>query len=298
MKKFFLLKGCPCSGKSYWTEEYKRTVDADVVVGNRDTIRYEIGNGKYDQEHESEVTRIETERIEKGMQQGKTVILDDTNLNPKYLQAWYDLAAKYGYEVEVKEFYVPFAEAMKRSKARKEAGGLYIPKDVMIRFYKNYYKEEFEKELTDYRVFNTKAWENDLPTCIICDLDGTLAMHTGRTPFEWGRLNEDKIDFRLSLMLEIYSNLYETEIIFLTGRPDNVRKETEAWLDEHFHAPYTLIMRDAKDFSHGQDTKKKLYEDFILDKYNVLCVFEDSNKCVNMWREQGLLTLQVQNGDY
>jgi hypothetical protein len=187
---------------------------------------------------------------------------------------------------------------MKRSKARKAEGGLYIPKEVMQRFYKRYYKEEFEKELTDYRVFNTVKWEDDLPTCIICDLDGTLAMHTGRTPFEWGRLNEDKIDFRLSLMLEIYSNLYETEIIFLTGRPDNVRKETEAWLDEHFHAPYTLIMRDAKDFSHGQDTKKKLYEDFILDKYNVLCVFEDSNKCVNMWREQGLLTLQVQNGDY
>lgn len=297
-KKFYMLQGPPCSGKSTWTEEYKKTVDPDVVVGNRDSIRYEIGKGKYDQEHEAEVTRIEVARIEEGMKNGKTIILDDTNLNPKYNGEWIKLAEKYGYEVEKKEFYIPFKEAMRRSKARKEAGGLYIPKDVMINFYKRYYKDEFEKELTDSRIFNTKEWDSELPICIICDLDGTLAMHTGRTPFEWDRLNEDKIDKRLSLLLHTYDEVYNATIIFLTGRPNNVRKQTEEWLNEHYGTNYVLIMRDAKDFSHGQDTKKKLYEDYILDKYNVLCVFEDSNKCVDMWREQGLLTLQVQNGDY
>jgi len=298
MKKLIILSGTPCSGKSTWAKEYKRDVDANAVIGNRDTIRYELGNGKYVQDKEDEVTRIETERVENGMKAGNTVILDDTNLNPKYLQPWYDLAEKYGYEVEKKEFYVPYAEAMKRSKARKEAGGLYIPKDVMQRFYKRYYKDEFEKEHTDYRVFNMVKWVNDLPSCIICDLDGTLAMHTGRTPFEWNRICEDKIDPRLALMLEIYSNLYESEVIFLTGRPESARKATEEWLNKHYDGSYTLIMRNEKDFSHGPDCKKKLYEDYILDRYNVLCVFDDSDKCVDMWRQQGLLTLQVQNGDY
>lgn len=299
MKKLFILKGCPCSGKSFWAKEYKRDVDANVVIGNRDTIRYELGNGKYVQDQEDEVTRIETERVENGMKAGLTVILDDTNLNPKYIKPWYDMAEKYGYEVEEKEFYIPYQEAMKRSKARKAEGGLYIPKEVMQRFYKRYYKEEFEKELTDYRVFNTVEWDNDLPTCIICDLDGTLAMHTGRTPFEWDRLDEDKIDKRLALMLEIYvNNIDDCEVIFLTGRPDSAREATENWLKKYFNAPYTLLMRDSSDYSHGYDAKKKIYEDYIKGKYNVLCVFEDSNKCVDMWREQGLLTLQVQNGDY
>jgi predicted kinase len=100
MKKLFILKGCPCSGKSFWAKEYKRDVDANVVIGNRDTIRYELGNGKYVQDQEDEVTRIETERVENGMKAGLTVILDDTNLNPKYIKPWYDMAEKYGYEVE------------------------------------------------------------------------------------------------------------------------------------------------------------------------------------------------------
>jgi acid phosphatase class B len=124
-------------------------------------------------------------------------------------------------------------------------------------------------------------------------------MHTGRTPFEWDRLDEDKIDKRLALMLEIFvNNIDDCEVIFLTGRPDSAREATENWLKKHFNAPYTLLMRDSSDYSHGYDAKKKIYEDYIKGKYNVLCVFEDSNKCVDMWREQGLLTLQVQNGDY
>ena len=297
MKKMFILIGCPCSGKSSWAEDYKKNIDNEVVIGNRDTIRFQIGKGKYDQEHESEVTRIETEIVENGMRDGKTIILDDTNLNPKYIQPWYNLAEKYGYEVEKKEFYIPFKEAMKRSKARKEAGGLYIPKDVMQSFYKRYYKDEYEKELTDYRVFNSIKQEGGLPSCIICDLDGTLAMHTGRSPFEWDRINEDAIDERLSTMLK-YCAKQKVEIVFLTGRPDNVREDTEKWLRKNFNSAFTLLMRDSKDFSHGQDTKKALYEKHILGKYNVLCVFEDSNKCVDMWRNLGLLTLQVQNGDY
>ena len=86
MKKLFIYQGPPCAGKSTAASEYKATVDSDVVIANRDTIRYELGNGKYVQDKEDEVTRIEVERVENGMKEGKTVILDDTNLNPKYFQ--------------------------------------------------------------------------------------------------------------------------------------------------------------------------------------------------------------------
>jgi hypothetical protein len=57
-------------------------------------------------------------------------------------------------------------------------------------------------------------------------------------------------------------------------------------------------MRKNNDFSHGDDYKEKVYRDKIEGKYNVLCVFEDSNKCVSRWRELGLLTCQVENSDY
>ena len=40
------------------------------------------------------------------------------------------------------------------------------------------------------------------------------------------------------------------------------------------------------------------WEKEIKNEYNTLCVFEDSNKCVDMWRDLGILTCQVANGDY
>lgn len=296
-KKFIILIGCPCSGKSTFAEAYKKE-HPYTEIANRDTIRYMIGKGEYKTDSESDVTKIEENIVRDAMKIGKTVILDDTNLNPKYLPQWYSIAEEFGYTVETKKFYVPFAVAMERSKKRRDEGGLFIPRKVMEHFYRTYFKEEFEKEMTDYRVSNIAEWKKNLPTCVICDLDGTYAMHTGRTPFEWNRLQEDQVDTRLNLLLEIV-NRYDCEVIFLTGRPDSVREETAKWLEKHFDGEnYSLIMRDKDDFSHGDDVKQRLYEKHIKDKYNVLAVFEDSNKCVAMWRRLGLLTLQVQNGDY
>ena len=57
-------------------------------------------------------------------------------------------------------------------------------------------------------------------------------------------------------------------------------------------------MKPDGDFSHGDDYKEKVYHEHIEGKVNVMCVFEDSNKCVKRWRELGLLTCQVANNDY
>ena len=48
--------------------------------------------------------------------------------------------------------------------------------------------------------------------------------------------------------------------------------------------------------SKGDLCKFNLYNKFIKDKYNVLAVFEDSKKCVDMWRREGLLCLQPNSG--
>lgn len=50
--------------------------------------------------------------------------------------------------------------------------------------------------------------------------------------------------------------------------------------------------------SPGADCKKKIYEDNIKGKYNVQFVLEDNYKCVKMWREQGLVCLQPNEGKF
>lgn len=295
MSKLIILQGPPCSGKSTWAAEYKRQEDPEVVIVNRDDIRFELGNGKYTMKREDEVTEIEYNRVIEGLKRGKTVILDATNLNPIYLKKWLELPVEYTYKI--KEFYIPYAEAMKRSKARKEAGGLYINRNTMAHFYKKYYNKDFREELTDKRVIREP--EVRLPSVVICDLDATLALHQGREPFEWDLLKTDKIDPRLRLLLNHFMGLYK--VVFITGRPESARLATTEWLQDpanKLHDNWVLYMRKNNDFSHGDDYKEKVYREKIEGKYNVLCVFEDSNKCVSRWRELGLLTCQVENSDY
>ena len=57
-------------------------------------------------------------------------------------------------------------------------------------------------------------------------------------------------------------------------------------------------MRPKGDYSAGPDCKKKLYEQYIKDKYYIPIVLEDSTKCVRMWREQGLICLQPNEGKF
>lgn len=295
MSKLIILQGPPCSGKSTWAAEYKINEDPEAVIVNRDDIRFKLGNGKYTMNREDEVTEIEYNNVIEGLKEGKTVILDATNLNQTYLKKWLELPIEYTYEF--KEFYVPYAEAMKRSKARKAAGGLYISRNIMTKFYKKYYPKEFREELTDKRVIREP--EVRLPSVVICDLDATLALHQGREPFEWELLKTDKIDPRLRLLLNNFMGLYK--VVFITGRPESARLATTEWLQDpenKLHNNWVLYMRDNNDFSHGDDYKEKVYHEKIEGKYNVLCVFEDSNKCVKRWRELGLLTCQVENSDY
>lgn len=295
MSKLIILQGPPCSGKSTWADVYKQQEDPEAVIVCRDDIRFELGNGKYTMKREDEVTEIEYNRVIEGLKKGKTVILDATNLNPTYLKKWLELPVEYTYKI--KEFYIPYAEAMKRSKARKEAGGLYINRNTMTHFYKKYYNSEFREELTDKRVIREP--ELNLPSVVICDLDATLALHQGREPFEWDLLKTDKMDPRLRLLLNHFMGLYK--VLFVTGRPESARLATMEWLgapENKLHYNWELFMRKNNDFSHGDDYKEKVYREHIEGKYNVLCVFEDSNKCVSRWRELGLLTCQVENSDY
>lgn len=295
MSKLIILQGPPCSGKSTWAAEYK-SKNQDTIIVNRDDIRFELGNGKYTMKREDEVTEIEYSQVMNGLADGKTVILDATNLNKTYLKKWLELPIDYVYEF--KEFYVPYAEAMKRSKARKAAGGLYISRDTMKHFYLKYYEKQFRDELTDKRPIREEV--EGKPYAVICDLDATLALHQGREPFEWDLISTDKIDPRLRAILNNYMN-QGVPILFVTGRNDAARNETLKWLmkDENgLSDKWELYTRKNNDFSHGDDYKRNVYNTYIKDKYNVICVFEDSNKCVKMWRELGLLTCQVENNDY
>ena len=302
-----LLQGCPASGKSTFAEKlFQASKDHEgtfedhknkFVIVCRDDIRAAKGIDQRDFSRELEVSVEQMRQVHESLGLGYSVIIADTNLNPKYFPIWDKLAKEYNAEVQKLLIYIPYWEAVKRDKARDR----HVGHKAIEHFYKLYFPEKLKEELTDKRIINEFV-DYSKDDCIICDLDGTIALHRGRSPYEWDKIPTDKMDPRMARIINRYFN-DGVKIIFLTGRPEYVRESTEEWIKKSFdnlnmRIACTLIMRDDKDNRKGAISKQELYEKYVKDRYNVLCVFEDSNSCVQMWRSLGLLTCQVANGDY
>lgn len=153
---------------------------------------------------------------------------------------------------------------------------------------------------TKIEQYNEKMYD-----CVICDLDGTLAIDQERGWYEYAKVIDDPVDPRLLRIIKMYLK-QNVRVFFLTGREDIgvCREMTRKWLQQQlspefeYTYDYNLLMRQKGDHRPDQITKKEIYESYIKGSYNVLCVFDDRQKVVDMWREQGLLCCQVAKGDY
>ena len=154
---------------------------------------------------------------------------------------------------------------------------------------------------------------------ILCDLDGTLADVNHRLHYiknddgtkktrkesDWGSFhtecindvpNNDVIEILHSLVREWWQEVY-----FLSGRNDVVRAETVEWLQKHVadyeHWSETcraqLVMRKNGDFRPDTEVKLEMVQELGLTPDDVLCVLDDRQCVVDMWRENGFRCLQV-----
>lgn len=289
-KKIIILQGPPAAGKSTWARETAKAGTPYVIV-NRDSIRRARGE-YWIPDQENYISDMEEYAVRSAVNRNLIPIVDATNLNPNSISKWENLAKELNCELEYKKFYIPFKEALERDSKRENSVG----KKVLIRFYTKYFYDKYVKEIGyDDRLIRES---NDKRDCIVCDLDGTLVLHNGRLPYDWKLIPTDILDPRMENLIKQF-DLQVIKIIFLTGRPESVRSTTNEWLKKHFPTlNYTLLMRDTSDMRSGDIVKREIWEKNIRDNYNTLCVFEDSNKCVNMWRSLGLLTCQVANGEY
>lgn len=142
---------------------------------------------------------------------------------------------------------------------------------------------------------------------IIVDLDGTLANITHRRHFvenkkkkDWKSFNSHILKDELNVWCREIMNRMKTDhsIIIVSGRTDALKADTMAWLERHqVHYDY-LHMRKEKDHRDDRIVKKEIYEQFIKPDYQVLFVLDDRSKVVAMWREEGLVCLQCDCGNF
>jgi hypothetical protein len=93
----------------------------------------------------------------------------------------------------------------------------------------------------------------------------------------------------------------ERSVLFVTGRPEKTRKNTEAWLVNHgieanFQA--SLFMRPDGDRRPDPIIKQDILARIRDAQFEPVLVFDDRQSVVDMWREQGIRVAQVAPGNF
>lgn len=119
---------------------------------------------------------------------------------------------------------------------------------------------------------------------ILCDIDGTISDCTARQHLaaarEWDEFHDfmqhDKpIDSTVALLNALLVNA-DWSLIFLTGRPEQYRVDTESWLEEvaEFERGedwLEVIMRPREDWTTDSILKVRMVNEFLLDRSSTLC---------------------------
>ena len=145
---------------------------------------------------------------------------------------------------------------------------------------------------------NYALQNRNLESCIICDLDGTLALLNGRSPFDASTCEHDILNEPIGEILKTYTKKGD-KIILLSGRMDEHKEQTIRWLQKHSIHFDQLLMRMTGDTRKDAVIKKEIIENHIWGKYYIRFVLDDRNQVVDMWREElGVACLQVYYGDF
>lgn len=281
MSKILMLKGLPASGKTtyaktlVYAKKYKRI--------NKDDLRAMLDDSEWSKSNEIFILHIRDMIIIEALEDNQNVVVDDTNFAPKHEQTLRDIAKEFKASFEVKFFDTPVEECIARDLKRHNSVG----SKVIMQMYNQYIQPTSAMYIPP----------KNAPMAIICDIDGTLAHHTNRSPYDWSRVEEDTLDVAIA---EITWGMEDMgyDIILVSGRDEVCRKQTERWLNKNKVYCDALFMRPEGDNRKDVIIKQEIYDREIRDKYNIVFVLDDRNQVVEFWRSLGLKCLQVAEGDF
>lgn len=137
-----------------------------------------------------------------------------------------------------------------------------------------------------------------LPKAIICDLDGTLALICGRSPYDATHCYNDTLNRPVANLLKNYKKLGFT-ILLLSGREEKFRAPTLQFLTSHEIVFDKLLMRRTSDNRKDNIIKRELFDRDIKDRYFIEFVLDDRDQVVEMWRHDlQLPCFQVYYGNF
>lgn len=302
--QLYITRGLPASGKTTWA---RTAIDmrpvGNVIRLNRDDLRSMMLPTTYRQPvyiAEELVTQVQHGQIADLLRAGVDVIVDDTNLRARVVRTLAQLAIKAEATWSCVDFLdVPLEECLHRDAARPNAVG----EEVIRRMHGKYLSGGRTLAVPDVEAAVTgKPYvpAPDTAKAVIVDIDGTVALHGNRDPFDTSLYHEDQPN---QDVVEMVVMEFETghRIVFCSGRSAEFREATEAWISEHVlpqGAGWELHMRPTGDTRNDAIVKLELFDQYIRDRFDVRRVYDDRDRVVKAWRSIGLTVLHVAEGNF
>ena len=300
-QEVIITKGVSGSGKTTWAKEMLKKFPGKYKIICKDDLRRMLDDDSHSAAKEKFIIESRNALIELALKNKMSVIVADTNLNPKHEQEIRDVVVLFNAAhaskvvVRIQSFLdVPIDQCIAQDLKRFHSVGEKVIRQQM---------KWIEEEKPGDHNYKRAVQDPNLRKAIIVDIDGTVAIKGDRNPFDYDKVDLDLPNQEIIDIVKIHK-IYGIRIIFMSGRDDSCREKTVAWINKHFSTlledvDYELHMRKTSDKRKDSIVKKELFEEFVRGYYNIRFVLDDRNQVVDMWRKElGLTCLQVNYGDF
>lgn len=299
-----MTTGLPASGKSTFAKTLK------AVRFNLDDMRAMQGFGI---EHRSLWTKTNEAAVKEALIRAVVatvdarldVVIDNTHLTPKFPRDIRDrMHGKATFQVH-SFLDVPIEVCIERDSKREQPVGETVIRTLAKGHHgatKNGWKltNEWMNIWPDVQPAQMNPWA---PFAVVCDLDGTLALHVARGPYDTSKLETDALNVAVAETLFKYY-MQGAKIILLSGRAEvdergfDVRAATIRWLKAKKVNYDHLFMRAEGDTRPDYIVKYELFKKHVEPDFWVNLVMDDRDQCVALWRQFKLPTFQVNYGNF
>jgi predicted kinase len=304
-----ITRGLPASGKTTWScQEALNAEPGTVARVSRDEIGRMLHVVRaHHGPTENQITVVERTTIEQLLRAGvPTVIADSCNLRAKYAKALAEIGWRCGAEVRVEDFTdVSLDRCLLRDRARPDDAR--VGDDVIRGMHTRYLAGRKlplpAPEPTEPTQLTGQRYEPTLglPRALLVDVDGTVALHGDRDPYDTSRYHEDTPNWPVINMVRAMHRHHMHRIVFCSGREETYRRVTEAWLHEHVAVEFDfeLHMRPAGDTRRDDIVKLELFDKYIRNRFNIVAAVDDRDRVVRAYRDVlGLPVWQVADGNF
>ena len=286
-QKLIMCRGLPWSGKSTWAKEYVKS-NSKACRFNNDEFRLMVGR-PFSKDIEWMLINQRLEFINNYLREWYTVVLDNTNLNPNLYNEYYQIATDYWVDFEIREFPVDVETCIERDKLRDNP----VWEKVIRSMSKKW--GYTPKKPTEFKEVKQNT---SLTKAIIIDIDWTIAKMEWRNPYDFSLVHTDTLHRDVvDLVNAFLSKNPEVELLIVSWRWEECRKETTQWLHSNYINPNKLYMRWLNDKRKDSQVKYEILLE-IIKEFNILWVMDDRNQVVQMWREAWLRCFQVADGNF